>query len=504
MSENEYILQMNNISKFFPGVRALDDVHLHVKRGEVHALMGENGAGKSTLMKCLIGIQPVTSGEIIFDGKTLPLQYSPAEALSWGISMIHQELSPVAERPIMENIWLGREPLNKFGLVNHKKMYEMTEAILQQVDLSENPKTKVGTLTVAKIQMVEIAKAISYDAKLIIMDEPTSALTDREIEKLFEVITKLKSEGKSIIYITHKLDEISRITDSVSIFRDGKFIATHDTKKLSMEQMITEMVGRSVNNMFPKIPCEQGEEILSVENLSDGKHFSDVSFSLRKGEILGIAGLVGSGRTEIIETIFGIRPATSGTIKIAGEEIRIKNPRDAIKHKIALLTEDRRLSGIFPVLSVSDNIIMSHIDSYINKLGILNKKNILKDCIDYIQSLNIKTPNMAQQIQFLSGGNQQKVLIARWLLTEPDILILDEPTRGIDVGAKSEIHKFISLLAGQGKAVIMISSEIPEILGMSDKVMVVSEGHVTGILENKNLTQDIIMAYASDKADLLV
>ncbi|EFW37605.1 sugar ABC transporter ATP-binding protein [Treponema phagedenis] len=504
MSENEYILQMNNISKFFPGVRALDDVHLHVKRGEVHALMGENGAGKSTLMKCLIGIQPVTSGEIIFDGKTLPLQYSPAEALSWGISMIHQELSPVAERPIMENIWLGREPLNKFGLVNHKKMYEMTEDILQQVDLSENPKTKVGALTVAKIQMVEIAKAISYDAKLIIMDEPTSALTDREIEKLFEVITKLKSEGKSIIYITHKLDEISRITDSVSIFRDGKFIATHDTKKLSMEQMITEMVGRSVNNMFPKIPCEQGEEILSVENLSDGKHFSDVSFSLRKGEILGIAGLVGSGRTEIIETIFGIRPATSGTIKIAGEEIRIKNPRDAIKHKIALLTEDRRLSGIFPVLSVSDNIIMSHIDSYINKLGILNKKNILKDCIDYIQSINIKTPNMAQQIQFLSGGNQQKVLIARWLLTEPDILILDEPTRGIDVGAKSEIHKFISLLAGQGKAVIMISSEIPEILGMSDKVMVVSEGHVTGILENKNLTQDIIMAYASDKADLLV
>lgn len=504
MTTSGYLLQMKNISKFFPGVHALDSVHLDVKRGEVHALMGENGAGKSTLMKCLIGIQPVSSGEIIFDGKKLPAHYTTAEALSWGISMIHQELSPVAERPIMENIWLGREPLYRTGLVNHKKMYEMTKNVLEQVNLKEDPKTKVGALTVAKMQMIEIAKAISYDAKLIIMDEPTSALTDREIEKLFEVIRKLKNEGKSIIYITHKLDEIAQITDSVSIFRDGHFIATHATKDLSMEQMITEMVGRTVGTMFPKIPCPIGEEILSVENLSDGKHFFDVSFSLRKGEILGLAGLVGAGRTEIIETIFGIRRAVSGTVKINGKEVHIKKPRDAIKQKIALLTEDRRLSGIFPVLPVSDNMIMAHIDHYINKFGFLSKAGILHDCSNYVQSIEIKTPGIGQQIQFLSGGNQQKVLIARWLLTEPDILFLDEPTRGIDVGAKAEIHKFISMLAGQGKAIIMVSSEMPEILGMSDRIVVVAEGRITGILENNNLTQDTIMAYASNKADLAV
>ena len=504
MSDGNYILQMKNISKLFPGVRALDSVHLDVKRGEVHALMGENGAGKSTLMKCLIGIQPVSSGEIIFDGKQLPQYYTTAEALSWGISMIHQELSPVAERPIMENIWLGREPLYRTGLVNHKKMYEMTKAVLEQVHLQEDPKTKVGSLTVAKMQMVEIAKAVSYDAKLIIMDEPTSALTDRERDQLFSVIRKLKSENKSIIYITHKLDEIAQIADTVSIFRDGHFIASHAAKDLPMEQMITEMVGRPVDTMFPKIPCPIGDEILSVEGLSDGRHFTDVSFSLRKGEILGLAGLVGAGRTEIIETIFGIRRAVAGTVKINGKPVQIKNPRDAIKHKIALLTEDRRLSGIFPVLPVSDNIVISNINHYINRFGLLNKKNILKDCSEYVRSIEIKTPGVGQQIQFLSGGNQQKVLIARWLLTEPDILFLDEPTRGIDVGAKAEIHRFISMLAGQGKAIIMVSSEMPEILGMSDRIVVIAEGHVTGILENKNLTQDTIMAYASNKADLAV
>ena len=380
----------------------------------------------------------------------------------------------------------------------------MTKAVLEQVHLQEDPKTKVGTLTVAKMQMVEIAKAVSYDAKLIIMDEPTSALTDRERDQLFAVIRKLKSEGKSVIYITHKLDEIAQITDTVSIFRDGHFIASHAAKDLSMEQMITEMVGRPVDTMFPKIPCPITEEILSVENLSDGEHFSGISFSLRKGEILGLAGLVGAGRTEIIETIFGIRRAEAGTIKINGKTVQIKNPRDAIKHKMALLTEDRRLSGIFPVLPVSDNMVMSHIDHYINRLGLLNKKSILKDCAEYVRSIEIKTPGVAQQIQFLSGGNQQKVLIARWLLTEPDILFLDEPTRGIDVGAKAEIHRFISMLAGQGKAIIMVSSEMPEILGMSDRIVVVAEGHITGILENKNLTQDTIMAYASNKADLAV
>ncbi len=496
MSENEYILQMKNIVKTFPGVQALRGVEFAVKKGEIHALLGENGAGKSTLMKCLAGIHPPTSGEIIFDGKKLGI-YNTAQALKMGISMIHQELNPVVHRPIMENIWLGREPLNKFGLVDHDKMYQMSVDVLKDVELEEDPREEMGQLTVAKMQMVEIAKAISYEAKLIIMDEPTSALTNKEVLQLFKVMKRLKSLGKSIIYISHKLDEIFAITDRLTVYRDGEYIGTENTSDITTEKMINMMVGRDVDEMFPKVTCPIGDVKLEVKNLSHEKFFKDVSFSLRKGEILGFAGLVGAGRTEVIETVFGLRKKISGEILIEGKKVDITNSRDAIKNKMALLTEDRRASGIFPTLSVKDNMSMANLSSFSSKLGMLLKKKIEEFCSSFVKKIQIKTPSMEQRIINLSGGNQQKVLVARWLLTEPDILFLDEPTRGIDVGAKAEIHKIVTKLAGEGKSIIMISSELPEVLGMSDRIVVMHEGNVTAILENnEKLTQEIVMDYA--------
>lgn len=498
MAENDYILQMKNIVKTFPGVKALKGVDLSVKQGEIHALMGENGAGKSTLVKCLAGIQSPTSGEIFYDGK-IRKNYNTAQALKMGISMIHQELSPVINRPIMENIWLGREPLNRFGLVDHKKMYEMSIDVLKEIELNEDPKTEMSNLTVAKMQMIEIAKAVSYDAKLIIMDEPTSALTTREVNQLFKIMEKLKKLGKSIIYISHKLDEVFVITDKVTVFRDGKYIATEDTNKLSIGKMINLMVGRNVDEMFPKIECPIGNIKLEVKNLSHAKYFKNISFDVRKGEILGFAGLVGSGRTEVVETIFGVRKKTGGEIFIDGKKVTISNTRDAIAKKMALLTEDRRSTGIFPMLSIESNISISNIGKYLNKLGFIKYKNLIADCNDYVKKIQIKTPSLAQHIENLSGGNQQKALVARWLLIEPDILFLDEPTRGIDVGAKAEIHKIVTKLAAEGKSIIMISSELPEIMGMSDRIVVMHDGQVTGILENnKDLTQETIMTYATD------
>lgn len=501
MGEDKYLLQMKDIVKTFPGVKALKGVDLNVGYGEIHALMGENGAGKSTLMKCLIGIHPPTSGDIYFDGKQLK-GYTTSQALGIGISMIHQELSPVLYRTIMENIWLGREPINKLGLVDHKKMYQMTKEILETIELKEDPKTLMAHLTVAKMQMIEIAKAISYNAKLIIMDEPTSALTDREVKQLFKIMRKLKADGKSIIYISHKLDEIYEITDKITVFRDGQYIGTEDTDKLSVDQMINMMVGRNVDEMFPKVQCKIGDVKLEVKNLSHKKHFKNISFSVRKGEILGIAGLVGSGRTEVIETIFGIREKESGQIIIDGKEVQVNSPRDAIALRMGLLTEDRRHSGIFPMLTISANMLISNLNKYINKLGLINHKNAKDDCEEYVKAIRIKTPNLDQKIENLSGGNQQKVLVARWLMTDPEILFLDEPTRGIDVGAKAEIHRIITNLAGSGKSIIMISSELPEVMGMSDRIMVMHEGKVTGIIENrKDLTQEELMAYATGSVD---
>jgi methyl-galactoside transport system ATP-binding protein/inositol transport system ATP-binding protein len=503
MTEEKNILEMREIVKTFPGVKALKGVKLDVKYGEIHALMGENGAGKSTLMKCLIGIHPPTAGQITFEGKVIE-NYTTSDALKMGISMIHQELSPVENRSIMENIWLGREPKNRLGLVDHKKMYELTKEVLKEIDFNEDPKRHVVELTVAQMQMLEIAKALSYNAKLIIMDEPTSALTNKEIDQLFSIMHRLKQSGKSLIYISHKLEEIYRITDRVTVYRDGTYIGTENTKDLSISALIKMMVGRNVDEMFPKVACEIGETKLEVKNLSSGKRFKDVSFDVRRGEILGIAGLVGAGRTEVIETVFGIRHKTEGQIFVDGKEVQIRSPRDAKHSKMALLTEDRRITGIFPMLTVFQNVIIANIKKYVKKSGLLDHKTAIVDVNQFVDAIQIKTPSIYQKVENLSGGNQQKVLVARWLLTQPEILFLDEPTRGIDVGAKAEIHRLVSNLACQGKSIVMVSSELPEVMGMSDRIVVMHEGKVTGILTNhKDLTQEEIMLYATGQAEKL-
>lgn len=501
MENQEPLLRMINIEKSFPGVKALRKVNLSVNRGEVHALVGENGAGKSTLMKCLIGIYKPNGGEIFFDGRKIE-NYSTAEALQFGISMIHQELSPVLYRPIMENLWLGREPLNSLGLVDHQKMYDMSLEVLKEIDLQEDPKTLMVNLSVAKMQMVEIAKAISYNAKLIIMDEPSSALTEHEEKKLFEIIHKLKSRGASIIYISHRLQEIVTICDRVTVFRDGENAGTEEISKLSLDQIIAMMIGRPMTDMFPKVKAEFGDVVLEVKDLSHRKFFRNVSFQVRAGEVLGISGLVGAGRTQLIETIFGIRPKSAGEIFVRGHNVEINNPREAIKLGMGFLTEDRRATGIFSVLGVDTNIAIPNYDKFVNALRLVDQRAVDQGCADFVTKIQIKTPSLKQAIQHLSGGNQQKVLLARWLMTEPDILFLDEPTRGIDVGAKAEIYKLISALANQGKSIIMVSSELPEVLGMSDRILVMHEGKVTGIIENSpGLTQDKIMRYATGTAD---
>lgn len=500
MTNSEYILELEDVCKEFPGVKALDNVKLKVKPGEVHALMGENGAGKSTLMKCIIGMYTPTSGKIKFNGEHIE-NYDVIKALNMGISMIHQELSPVNEKSVMENIWLGREPKNKIGLIDHKKMYQMTVDVLDRIKLKVNPKILMKELTVANIQMIEIAKAISYDAKIIIMDEPTSSLTEKEITQLYGIIRQLKSEGRSIIYISHKLDEIKAVCDEMTFFRDGKYVGQHSVKDTTEQEIIKLMVGRSLDRLFPKMETEIGEVKLSVKNLSDGKTFKNISFDVREGEILGVAGLVGAGRSEVMETIFGIRHKVEGSVSLNGEKLNIKTASDAVNHQLAFLTEDRRKTGIFPVMSISYNIVSSSMDTFKNKFGLVENKRMDDEAKNYIETLNIKTPSHTTAIQNLSGGNQQKVLIAKWLLTKPEVLILDEPTRGIDVGAKAEIHRNISTMAYTGKSIIMVSSELPEIIGMSDRVVVMHEGRITGILENKDLTQETIMAYASGTKD---
>ncbi len=501
MDRDEFLLRMINIEKNFPGVQALKGVNFAVRTGEIHALVGENGAGKSTLMKCLIGIYTPNSGEIHFAGQEID-HYSTAKALEMGISMIHQELSPVLYRPIMENLWLGREPLNKFGLVDHQKMYEMSQEILKEIELDEDPQTLMANLTVAKMQMVEIAKAISYDAKLIIMDEPSSALTEHEEQQLFRIIRKLKAKGTSVIYISHRLSEIFEIADIVTVFRDGKNVGTERIDQLTMEQIIEMMIGRPMDEMYPKIPAEIGETILQVKNLSHKKYFRNISFEVRRGEIFGIAGLVGAGRTEVIETIFGVRPKLTGEIIVHGKPVEINSPRDAIANRMSFLTEDRRATGIFSVLGVETNIALPNYDQFLTRLKFIDHSAVTDACADFVDKIQIKTPSLNQAVQNLSGGNQQKVLLARWLMTVPDILLLDEPTRGIDVGAKAEIYRLITMLAGQGKCIIMVSSELPEILGMSDRILVMHEGKMTGILENTpDLTQNKIMRYATGTDD---
>ena len=455
----DYVLSMQKISKRFPGVHALDSVQLNVKKGTVHALMGENGAGKSTLMKCLIGIYAPDEGTIEFNGEKITVQ-STHDALSKGISMIHQELSPIPQMTVAENIFLGREPVKWNGLVDMRELNRRTKELLDRLGIPVVPDKKMVRLSIANTQLVEIAKAISYDSALIVMDEPTSAITEAEVANLHNIIRSLRAKGVSIIYITHKMDEVFKICDEVTVLRDGRYVDTSPIDKLSHDLLIQKMVGRELTDMFHKDETPIGDPILEVKNYS-GHRFRNVSFQVRRGEIFGVAGLMGAGRTELLETIFGVHPKTSGELFLHGKKVEIHQPRDSIAHGMSLLTEDRKLTGLYLNATVRDNISIANLLKYLVGPFVRFRK-VAIDCERMRLALRIKTPSLLQRVRNLSGGNQQKVLLARWLLTEPEVLILDEPTRGIDVGAKAEIYRLMVDLAKSGKAIIMISSELPE------------------------------------------
>ncbi len=491
----EVILRMQDIRKTFPGVVALDNVNLDVRSGTVHSLMGENGAGKSTLMKCLIGMYTPDEGTVELAGDIVRFK-DTKDGLEHGISMIHQELSPVPEMMVAENIWLGREPRGRLGLLSPAAMFRKTRELFDEWKINIDPKARMKDLTVSKQQMVEIAKAISYDAKIIIMDEPTSAIPEREVAHLHGMIKRLTDFGVAIIYITHKMDEVFRISDDITVFRDGKHVGSYPAKELDRDKLIKLMVGRELTDLFPKEEAEIGDVVLSVQGLTRGSVVKDVSFELHRGEILGLAGLMGAGRTEVLETIFGIEKADSGEVVLNGKTLRIKQPSDAIRAGMALLTEDRKLNGIMGVLSVRDNITAAALPRY-SPRGVLRVGEMRKDSEDQREKLRIKTPSLSQLIKNLSGGNQQKALISRWLLTVPDVLMIDEPTRGIDVGAKSEIHRLMSMLAQEGKAIIMVSSELPEVLGMSDRILVMHEGRISGELSREEANQESVMHLAT-------
>lgn len=491
--EDKYILEMLDIEKSFPGVRALKGVTLKVRPGTVHALMGENGAGKSTLMKCLFGVYKEDSGKIIFDGQEVKIKNS-LDALKKGISMVHQELNQVKTTRIVDNIWMGRFPKNGI-IVDEKKIYEDTKKIFSDLGIDLDPKTVIKNLQVSQAQMVEIAKAVSYNSKLIVMDEPTSSLTAKEVSQLFKIIRELRKKGVAIIYISHKMDEIREIADYVTVMRDGELIKTDSVENLSTNDIVRLMVGRSLDNRFPETEYERGEKILEVEHLTavDPKSIKDVTFDLYKGEILGVAGLVGSKRTDLLEALFGDRRVQSGTIKKDGKVIVNKTPRDAKKNGFAMVTEERRATGIFGEMNIRFNSVIANLKKYA-KGPVISGKPMVSDTAKVIDTMNVKTPGQGTKIKSLSGGNQQKVIIGRWLLTQPDILLMDEPTRGIDVGAKYEIYQIMQNMAKEGKSVIMVSSEMPEILGISDRILVMSNGHLAGILDNnESVTQEQIL-----------
>ena len=498
---SEYRLEMRGVVKTFPGVKALDHAQLNLRPGTVHALMGENGAGKSTLMKCMFGIYHMDQGEVIYEGEKVQIK-GPLDALNRGIAMVHQELQPIPERSIGENIYVGRYPTRRLGpivTIDHEKMYTDAAAVLKEVHLNFDPRAKLGSLSVSQMQLVEIAKAVSADCKVLILDEPTSSLTAAEVEALFTIVNELRAKGVSIVYISHKMDEILRISDEVTIMRDGQYIGTWDAKGLTTDFIITKMVGRELSNLFPKRENVPGEVVFEVEDFTsiNPKSFRHASFSVRKGEILGVAGLVGAQRTELMEGLFGLRSHTAGKITYRGKELKINQPKDAINSGIAMLTEDRRATGILGVLSIADNVSIASLNQYLIGGIMLDDGKIERLVQENVAKLSIKTPSSKTQIQSLSGGNQQKVLISRWLANDPDVFILDEPTRGIDVGAKYEIYCIIAELAKQGKSVIMISSEMSELIGMSDRIMVMCDGRVTGFIDGQEANQENIMALAT-------
>lgn len=491
---SEFVLEMNHIAKSFPGVKVLDDVTLQVRPGEVHALMGENGAGKSTLMKILMGIYTADAGEVILDGQPLVAR-NPRDAMDKGVAMIHQELNPILDMQVFENIYIGRER-KKGLLVDKSRMVDETTKLLRELGIDISATAYMRELSVAQCQLIEIVKAISLSSKVVVMDEPTSAITDREVETLFRQIRRLKSENVAVIYISHKMDEIFQICDTITVLRDGKFIGTDAAANMTNDQLIRMMVGRDITEVFPKTDADIGEVVLEVKDLSLGRHVKHVSFSLRRGEVLGIAGLVGAGRSELVETIFGMRHKTGGEIYVNGQPVNITHPRHAIAHKIALITEDRKFTGLNLVGTVAENITLVDLP-HLFPAGLIDRKKENEVSNHYIEELSIKTPTAQQLVGNLSGGNQQKVVIAKWLLSEPDIIILDEPTRGIDVGAKRDIYLLIGELVKNGKAVIVISSEIPEVMGLSDRIIVMAEGRLTGEIERKDFSQERIMTYAA-------
>ena len=504
MAEQNILLRMEGICKTFPGVKALDNAQLTVRKGTVHALMGENGAGKSTLMKCLFGIYSKDAGSIYLDGKEINFKNS-REALDNGVAMVHQELNQALKRNVMDNIWLGRYPKvgsGKLPIVSEKKMYDATMKVFEELGVSVNPKAVMSTMPVSQRQMVEIAKAVSFNSKIIVLDEPTSSLTETEVEHLFRIINMLRDRGCGIIYISHKMEEILRISDDVTIMRDGQYIATRPAKELTMDEIIRLMVGRELTNRFPpKDNVVSTENIMEVQGLTAMySHLKDVSFNLKKGEILGVAGLDSSGRTELLENVFGFATKKSGKIFKNGKLIGNRNPREAISNGFALLTEERRATGIFGILNIQENTVVSSLKKYLNFGFVLSNRKMSEKTKWSIDAMHIKTPSQKTKIRSLSGGNQQKVILGRWLLTQPDILLLDEPTRGIDVGAKYEIYQLILDLAKQGKSVIMVSSEMPELLGVCNRILVMSGGRLAGEVNADTATQEEIMTLAAKYA----
>lgn len=492
----EVLLEMKNITKEFPGVKALNQVSLTVKKGTVHALMGENGAGKSTLMKCLFGMYSKDGGQIFLEGKEVNFKNSK-EALENGVAMVHQELNQALKRNVMDNIWLGRYPKVGGVMIDEKKMYEDTKEVFQELGIDVDPRRIMSTMPVSQRQMAEIAKAVSFNSKIIVFDEPTSSLNEQEVEHLFKIINMLRDKGCGIIYISHKMAEILRIADEVTVMRDGTWIATKPAKDLTTEEIIKLMVGRELSNQFPPKTNKPGEVALEVEGLTaQYSLLKDVSFKVRRGEIVGLAGLDGSGRTETLENIFGIATRKSGTIKLDGKQVLNRNARESIKNGFAMLTEERRATGIFGILNIRENTVISSLKKHRKGIA-LSEKSMRADTGWSIKAMRTKTPTQETKIRSLSGGNQQKVILGRWLLTKPEVLLLDEPTRGIDVGAKYEIYQLIIDLANEGKVVIMVSSEMPELLGVCDRILVMSGGRLAGEVDARNTTQEEIMTLAA-------
>ena len=491
----DILLRMTDITKTFPGVKALDRVSLELKAGTVHALMGENGAGKSTLMKCLFGIYQKDGGHIYLEGREVNFKNSK-EALLNGVAMVHQELNQALKRSVMDNIWLGRYPL-KGIMVDEKKMLRDTQAVFDELGVKVDPKRIMSTMPVSQRQMVEIAKAVSYHSKVIVFDEPTSSLTEEEVDHLFRIINMLRERGIGIIYISHKMAEIKRISDYITVMRDGAHVVTKPADELENADIIRYMVGRELKNQFPEKTNVPGPVSLEVENLSaQYSLLKDVSFQARSGEVLGLAGLDGSGRTETLENIFGNATRKTGTIKLHGKVCRNRTPRESIKNGFSLLTEERRATGIFAIENIRENTVISSLKKHM-RFGFLSGKSMRKDTQWSIDALRTKTPSQETKIRALSGGNQQKVIIGRWLLTDPEVLLLDEPTRGIDVGAKYEIYQLILDLAKRGKTVLMVSSEMPELLGICDRILVMSGGRLAGEVDARTATQEQIMTLAA-------